>query len=264
MTCSDVGDNVLDMSGRPGTSAVARKALPRDLMHLLPFLVVDDIRDLVIIDADELDRLTIEQLLMIAALADIRLTLVPAGPWDADVRAVLHSVAPTSSVQEVVADWDRRQGHRRDDRCIGRDAQSLGSTCPVHSDVRTCLGRHLAHHLQLGQLSPDAARQLLRQLTSASQLDTQVRHEIMLKHGRVTVVPAVQALRAAGLTATQQVAARLDNVSADARTVLDHQLVQVAAVRQQVLHSRVLGQSRLDHLLTLDGTTMRADTVARL
>lgn len=264
MTCSDLGDSALDMIGRPGTSAVTRKALPRDLMHLLPFLVVDDVRDLVIIDADELDRLTIEQLLMVTALAGTRLALVPAGRWAADIAQVVQNVAPVSPIEPLVATWQRRRGHRRTGLCLGQDPRRLGDPCPAHYDVRKCLRRHLAEHLQLGRISPNAARKLLQRLSGNPRLEATVRQDIIATHGRVTVVPAVGALRGAGLTPAQQVAVRLDNVARAGHQVLGHKLAHVAPVRRQVLHSRVLGLRSHDHFLTLDGTPMRADTVARL
>jgi hypothetical protein len=66
------------------------------------------------------------------------------------------------------------------------------------------------------------------------------------------------------LTPAQQVAVRLDNVARGGHQVLGHKLAHVAPVQRQVLHSRVLGLRSHDHFLTLDGTPMRADTVARL
>lgn len=239
---ADLAADLLDALGRPGVAIAVRKHLSSDLTRVVPFLLTDNITDLVVLRPEDLGRDACEDVIAVAMLAHVRLWLVLGSEPTDDVAALLGNYAPQRwTAQEAIEAW---RANRR----------------------RPAAAPSLREQLCLNAISSDEARhQLARQAAAA---DPALAARIAQAHGRDTLRPALRA--AADLPLADARLGRLavaDMCPRAASIRLNNQAIDVPprlrrALLRQRLHALVIGQRPSEPALTIDGTPMPDATLA--
>jgi hypothetical protein len=238
---ADLAADLLDALGRPGVAIAVRKHLSSDLTRVVPFLLTDNVTDLVVLRPEDLGREACEDVIAVAMLAHLRLWLVLGSEPADDVADLLGNYAPQRwSAQEAIDAW---QANRR----------------------RPAAEPSLREQLSLNAISSDEAR---AQLARQAAADPALAARIAQAHGRDTLRPALRA--AADLPLADARLGRLpvaDMCPRAASIRLNSQAVDVPprlrrALLRQRLHALVIGQRPTDPVLTIDGSPMSETTLA--
>ncbi len=246
---ADLAADLLDALGRPGVAIAVRKNLSSDLTRVVPFLLTDDITDLIVMRPEELGREACEDLIAVAMLAHIRLWLVLGSEPTNDLADLLTGYAPLRwSAQEATRSW-------------------VTPASPSRAPRRGAAGA-LGRQLALNQVSSDEARD---QLARTAALDPCDASRLADMHGRDTLRPALRALvdlpdldtdRLRRVTIAA-VAPRATTVRIHDNTVTVPPSRRRALLRQR-LHALVIGQRPAEPMFTVDGTPMTNATLAGL
>ena len=257
---SDLADALLNALGRPGVERATRRYLSADLVTVTPFLAGDDVRDVLVFEAENLDTNSVEQVLAVSTLCGIRTWLIPGMPIKRSVDEIVrtHAVADLT-LNDAVGHWLRRA---RPQILCDQTVPAAGIGCRIHPSISDCLS-NLGAALSLGHLPSAAARLQLSELIRSSELTEQQRLALNVRHGRRTVVPAAAALALAGINGTRQRALTVGSTSVTGDLVrVDHAVHLTGAARTAVamqrLYARIVGQRTAQPLMTLDGKPMQA------
>jgi hypothetical protein len=237
---ADLAADLLDALGRPGVAIAVRKHLSSDLTRVVPFLLTDDVTDLVVLRPEDLGREACEDLIAVAMLAHLRLWLVLGSEPTDDVADLLGNYAPQRwSAQEAIDAW---QANRR----------------------RPAAARSLREQLSLNVVSSDEAR---AQLARRAAVDPSLAARLAESHGRDTLRPALRA--AADLPLGDTVLRRLAVAAVSPTATSVHVAGRTTdvpprhrrALLRQRLHALVIGQRPTDPVLTIDGSPMTDTTL---
>jgi hypothetical protein len=242
---SDLGNDILNALGRPGTSLAVRKNLPDNLALLVPFLASDDVTDLLLFEPAWLRPQGCEDLIAIARLASITLWLVLSETPDPDLADLL------AAHQQHWWTADQARHHL--------SAAANGPATPPPTSAQ-----RLGQQLTFAEFTASDARRVLAD--RVKDLDHQAAYQLHDDHGRDTLRLALRALHFMGHDNTATLRRlRVADLAPDGRnltisgtTVAVPPAYRRALLRQR-LHATMLGQHHDDQLLTIDGAPVTWD-----